>query len=226
MKSAVLVTIVGCAALRERVRRSASGHRQGGGRRRTERDRVASRHPREPRTVQSRSANRRDGCRVSENARHRRDDRRRAHRCRRNPARRQTRQGRGAARRHGCAAGRRRNGAAVCVDRDQPISRPGRRRDARVRSRQPRCDPDGCREGARGRSRATARHGQVHLPTGRRRGAAGRRRRRQDDGRGRRAEESGRRCDLRSARDADRRRPDRWRCGRLARWRVRNVSKS
>ena len=131
----------------------------------------------------------------------------------------------GAARRHGRAAGDRAGGRAVRLEGEDHLQRRRSRRDARLRPRQPRGDPDGHRRGARRHEGDAARHREVHLPA-RGGGPAGRRggRCRAHD-QGGRPREPGARCDLRPARVPA---AGRARCatGRTASWRAPTASRS
>ena len=110
-----------------------------------------------PSSSQSRVADVEARRRPSASLGHRGPHRRRQDRRRRHPSRREAGPRRRAARRHGRAAGDRGGRSAVQVDRAVHVQRPGRRRDARVRSRHPRRDSDGRRGGA-------GRHARSDLP--------------------------------------------------------------
>ena len=91
--------------------------------------------------------------------------RRRASRGRRHAARRAARTGRCAARRHGCAAREGRGWAAVREHRDRRVRRAQRASNARLRPRRAHGDAAGDGEDSVRAAAATARHGDVHLPT-------------------------------------------------------------
>ena len=131
-------------------------------------DQLASRFPSAPGAQQPRISHVEDRGRTVAPAGDRGADGHRAHGCRRYSAGRQARPDDRAALGHGRAA---RHGAgrlAVQVDGDVGVSRRESRRDACLRPRRSHGDPARGGQGARRHAQRTARHGDVHLPAGRR----------------------------------------------------------